>query len=129
MTINNITYLNQFIPHGVIAINNPIIDRFNFWDIIEITKFIRKLDQDKVYVINFEFVYSCLLHEDEDPVIKISKPILVTKNSDPKLISDFLKNKVDLIIDLYYLDDEIIKSLGKEDSPSILVKFSDIRIF
>jgi hypothetical protein len=129
MTINKITYLDQFYTSGIFMISDPYIDHLKYFDYLELTKFLNKLEHDKVYVITFEYVYSWLLHDDNDPVIKISKPILITKNSDPRIISNFLKEKVELIIDLYYLDDQIIQSLGEDDSPSIIVRYKDIRIF
>jgi len=49
---------------------------------------------DKTYVITFEFILSLLLFEEDSPVLILSKPILITKNSNPRIISNFIKNQV-----------------------------------
>jgi hypothetical protein len=37
---------------------------------------------------------SWFTYEEDSPVISLSKPILITKNSNPRLISNFIKNQV-----------------------------------
>jgi hypothetical protein len=57
MSITNITYLDQILEKRLFLFNNTIITRFYFNDFIEITKFLRTLEQDKIYVITFDFCH------------------------------------------------------------------------
>lgn len=58
MTINNITYLEQFIPHGIFTCSDHFIDFLDNWDTLEVTKFINSLDLDKIYVLSLDFIVS-----------------------------------------------------------------------
>jgi len=80
-------------------------------------------------VVTFEFVTSLMVYNEETPVITLSKPILITKNSNPKIISDYLKERIDLVIDIYYLDDSILDSHNNPDGPAVIVNYSEINLF
>jgi hypothetical protein len=54
----------------------------------------------------------------------ICDPILVNRDSDPLLLSKFIKNRLDIMIDFYYLDDSIFDS---EDAV-IIAKFTEIEL-
>lgn len=129
MTINNITYLNQFIPYGIFIISDPYINSFKIFDILEITKFLKNLEEDKIYVVSLEFIYCEILYDDDTPTINISEPILITKNSNPRTISNFIKERVKIIINSYFLDDNIMEDLGNPLGPEIRVKYREINIF
>jgi len=132
MTITNITYLDQFYPHNLAIFNNPSINRLYFNDYIEITQFLRSLEPDKIYVLTFDFVVSWLMFEEDSPVLNLSKPILVTKNSNPRLISNFIKDRIRLACDTYYLDDtilEMIECSDNSDKPGVIIKYNEINIF
>jgi len=129
MSINNITFVDQFFPKGILFISDPIVNRFYFNDILEITQFLGSLKGDKVYVLSLELVYSWLIYDDEDcTVITLSKPILITKNSNPRVISNFIKSRLFLAIDSYFLDDSFIYNKDY-DGPGVLVKYKEINLF
>lgn len=54
----------------------------------------------------------------------ICDPILINRDSCPLLLTKFIMNRLNLIIDLYYLDDSIINS---KDS-IIIVQFTEIEL-
>jgi hypothetical protein len=58
MSINNITYLDQFIDNKLFIFNNPIVTRFHFNDYIDVSLFLRDLENDKAYAVTFDFVLS-----------------------------------------------------------------------
>lgn len=87
MIKNNITYLDQFIPYGIFSIMDPYIHVFEEVDSIELTKFLIRLDIYKTYVVSIELVYSWLCMDHDHPTILLSKPIIVTKHSNTKVIS------------------------------------------
>lgn len=129
MSITNITYLNQFMPNSMFYSNTALKTVFYFSDIIEITKFLSTLENDQAYVITFEFVMSWLNYEEDSPIIILSKPILTTKNSNPTLISKFLRERISLACDNYYLDDDILNMLSVQDGPGVIVNYSKIKLF
>jgi hypothetical protein len=71
--------------------------------------------------VTFEFIPSIMMYDDDGPVILFGKPILITKNSNSIIISDYLKERINLTIDTYYLDDSILDS-NNPDGPAIIVK-------
>ena len=129
MSITNITYLSQFYANEMFVSNNATKIIFNFSDTIEITKFLANLDIDSIYVVNLEFVYSWLFYEEDGPVITLSKPILISRNSNPRLISNFIHERIRLACDCYYLDDILLEMLSDNDGPGIIVNYSKINIF
>jgi hypothetical protein len=90
MSINRITYLDQFYKTGIFNLQNPDFKNFLFSDWLEVTKILNGLENDTIYVVSFEFILSWETYDEDSPVITLSKPILVTKNSNPKLIAKFL---------------------------------------
>jgi hypothetical protein len=129
MSINRITFLDQVIPHGMFIFNNPSVDVLHFYDSLDLRIFLNRLKIDKAYVVTFEFVTSLMVYNEETPVLSLSKPILITKNSNPKIISDYLKERIDLAIDIYYLDDSILDSHNNPVGPGIVVNYSEINLF
>jgi hypothetical protein len=94
MSISKITFLHEIIPNDIFILNNPYVNRLYFNDTIEINQFLNELKNDTVYVVTLEFVYSWLLYEEDGPIINLTKPILITKNSNPRVISNFIKNRI-----------------------------------
>jgi len=120
MSLNKITYFHDIIPHDIIILNNVTTTIFHFSDIIKITQFLDSLEADKVYVVNLEFVYSFLIYDSDAPTINLYKPILITKNSNPRLICNHIKNQISEICITFFLDDSLICG---EDSVGVIVKY------
>lgn len=127
MTINNITYLDQIIPNQIFISTNSLNSSLFFYDSIEIKQFLQTLDMDCSYVVTFKFVISWLSYEEDSPTINLGKPILITKNSNPQIIAKFLRDRVNLAIDCYYLDDSMI--LDNKEGPAIIINYSKINLF
>jgi len=126
MSINKITYLRDIIHNDILILNNVTTTIFHFSDTIEITQFLDSLEQDKVYVVTLEFTYSSLIHDSDIPSINLSKPILITKNSNPRLIYKHIKNQIFEICNTFLLDDSLISG---EDSVGVIVKYREINLF
>jgi hypothetical protein len=65
------------------------------FQIIHILNFINKLEDNSIYTI---IPMISMFGKDDDPYIIISKQILVSKQSSPLLIHDFLYDKMELAI-------------------------------
>ena len=128
-SINKITYLDD-----IYSTDNKYIyyfrniNRFYLMDKNEVADFLLNLDNSKIYLITFEFVISWLQYEEDSPVLNLSKPILITKDSNPSLISKFILSKIRLACDNYYLDEEIMVMMNNSDGPGVIVKYSEFRI-
>ena len=118
MTINRITYLSDVMPHIHCYLSNSLSCYFYFNDYIEVKKFLDQLEKNQVYVItldlasdlvgtyNSSFNHEQTLEEDNTPNISLSKPILVTSNSDPNLISNYILNRLKLASIIYNLEED-----------------------
>jgi hypothetical protein len=66
------------------------------------------------------------MHDENSPVITLSKPILVTKNSNPKIISKFIQDRIHLTCEAFYLNDDLMDNL---EGPGVLAKYKAINLF
>jgi|HubBroStandDraft_3_1064219.scaffolds.fasta_scaffold00084_11 hypothetical protein len=131
MSINKITYLHQVIPNKLFCFGSFMFSPLYFSDIIELKLFLNNLENDKVYVLTFELSLTDLESDDEDsPVITLSKPILITKNSSPKLLSQFLLHQISLADNKFDLNYDILKDMSlNKGAPLVLIKYNYINLF
>lgn len=61
---------------------------------------------------------------DEGIQLHISDPILINKDSSSLLLTKFIMNRLNIMIDFYYLDDSFINSRD----PIIVVKYTEIEL-
>lgn len=129
MTRNNITFLQDVIINynGIFNIPDAFTTRFYFSDTFEVTQFLENLDSNKSYVLSIEFIYSWLTYEEDTPVIILSKPFLVTKESDPLIISKYLQYRIHLACSSFLLEDNNIEDTI--DKPAVLVRYKEINLF
>ena len=66
-----------------------------YFDFKKITEFIRSLNDYKIYTM---IPILSMDGRDEDPQIILSKQILLSSYSDPKLIADFLNKQLEIAI-------------------------------
>lgn len=133
LSTNKITFLDEFVEsesksNKITFHNGTFINRFYFNDYKEISDFLNQLDNSKCFCLTFKFVVSWLQYEEDSPVIILAKPILVSNDSNPWLISKFINEKIRLACNSYYLEDSIIDSIGKTDGPGIIVNYVEISI-
>lgn len=127
MSITNITFLEQVIPNNMFCFTNAQSARLYFCDSLEFKHFLASLEIDQAYVVTFDFIYSWLMYNEDDPVISLGKPILITKNSNSVVISTYVKDRIRLVCDTYDLDDTILYNMG--DGPGVVMNYSKINLF
>ncbi len=66
------------------------------------------------------------MYSEDTPVIALSKPILITKNSNHIVISHFLKERINAACNSHFLDESILEMLTIQDGPGVLVNYSKI---
>ncbi len=128
-SINRITYLEDFFNHDICILLNPEVTIFNFSDSLEVKTILENLMQDKIYVVTFEFICSFTTYNEDAPTINLSKPIIITKNSNHQTISKFIYSRIDECVNTFYLEDSLIFNKNKEDGPGVIVKYQEINIF
>ena len=129
MSITNITLLQEILPNEMFISNNSQVESLIYYDNLEIQIFLSKLEIDQAYVVTFEYVMSLLMYDSDGPYINLGKPILITKNSNAKIISDYIKERINLIIDTFYLDDSILNHNNNPDGPVVLMNYCKINLF
>jgi len=128
MSINRITYLEDLIEYDVCIFNDCHFRILEFSDILEIKHFLNELMEDQIYVVTFEFVYSFSTYNEEGPTINLSKPILITKNSNCRIISKFIQDRINDCINTYNLNESLIYSNNKDGS-GVIVKYREVNLF
>lgn len=129
MSINRITFFDDLIPNDLWVFSKCHVTIFNYSDRLEVYKFLQTLESGKVYVVAFEFVYSFDLYDEEGPTINLTRPILITKNSSPELISNFLGKLIGIACETYHLNDLINEESNTLEKGGIIVKHSEINLF
>jgi hypothetical protein len=87
------------------------------------------LETNKTYIVTFELILDWDAYEIGEPSLVLSKPILVTKESNSQLISDYIIERSYSACELFglnSLDQYILKDF---DQLGILVRFKEINLF
>ena len=84
--------------------------------------FLGNLDNNKTYIATFNLIFNWESHELGEPSLVLSNPILITKESNSQLISDFI---IDRVNSAYYSYD--LNSINID--PIIFIQFKEINIF
>lgn len=124
MSITNITYFHDlFESDNICIVNYPDIYLFNFSEISEWKSFLKSLEIGKLYVVSLELVLDMDLYNYEDPTIVLSKPILITRDSDPILLAGYaisVEVRAGFMYDLHINYKSAIKR------PMIIAKYKEI---
>lgn len=131
MSITNITYLRDIISNKFFLFSNYESAFLYFTDILEIKQFLEELEEGKAYVATFELVVSDLIDTERPPVLTLSEPILITKNSNSTIISKFIRNQLIRADNNYGLDYDLLMEMKGErlNPPYIFVKYNSINLF
>jgi hypothetical protein len=102
--------------HSVLFINDLTGDLIDFID---------SLNEDDNYWISLSFYPTITGYNIDDGMqLFISDPILINKDSDPLLLTQFIMDRLNRMIDFYYLDDSIINN----NDGIIIIKFTEIEL-
>lgn len=124
MTITTITFLHDIIPDfvGIHVFSNPRIWLLHFWDILEVSQFLNKLECEKTYVISLQLINLHSQYIEGDPAITLTNPFIICKDSDPILISDYISDQLIKTCETFTFEDNQI------NNPKVLVKFTEINL-
>lgn len=125
LSVTTITFLEDLLNEDhnysfdIIYFRNPNFIWLKFGDFQEIMDFLTLLESDKAYIANFELIFDQNGFEFGEPTINLGSPILISKDSNPWLISDYLKSKIVKSSNSFDLNDQ--------NEVSILVKYKIIK--
>jgi hypothetical protein len=109
-SINKISYLNDYRDLGITwAIEQEYeIETFIYpLKIDKMSKFLNDLDNNSNYIGIIEFVPDLNIWLIDAPNMVLSKPFLINKNSSATTITKFINERIDLMVEKFYLDDTI----------------------
>lgn len=124
LSITKITFLEELLKEDqnyhfdLIYIRKPNFIWLKFGDFQEIMDFLTLLESDKAYVLTFELIFDQNGFEFGDPTINLGSPLLISRDSNPWLISDYIKSKIIISSNSYDLNDQ--------NEVSILVRYQVI---
>jgi hypothetical protein len=112
--IKSINYYND--RKTILIINNLTKD---------ITSFLNNLSESDNYWVSFSFYPELAGYSlDEAMRLTICDPILINKDSSSLVLTNFIMNRLQIMIDFYYLDDSVINST----ECLILAQFTEIEL-
>lgn len=129
ISTNRITYFHDLIPNDICILNNTDFTIFHFSDSLDVKHFLAKLNEDTIYIVNFEFVLSLAFYDSDGPTINLSKPILITKNSNPVIVSKFIHGRIQDCLNRFQLNYSYPVFDNTGDGPGVIVKFRKVTIF
>jgi hypothetical protein len=89
----------------------------------DLTIFLENLNETDNYWASFSF-YPDIAVYNEIPKMHICDPILINRDSSPLLLTNFIMNRLNLMIDSYCLDDSLLNS----KKSIIIVQFTEIEL-
>jgi hypothetical protein len=128
LSINNISYLDDFINKDSPMLIDSNVKKELFYSskVGETSKLLNSLDNDSNYIATIEYINDLsIYHLDvynrntNSPKMILSNPFLINKFSSSILLTKFMNERLELMIDYYYLDDSVL-----QDSTIILLTYS-----
>ena len=134
MSLFKITYLKDILPNSLLIINDPEFTIQKSNDLLEWKLFLNKLEEDfdKIYVVTLEFVKEFDFFNEDAPRIFLSDPILVTKNSNPDVLSKFASDRVIYFCNQFDFDSHLInydQITERYLDSGVIVKYKEIIVF
>lgn len=132
LSISNITYLDDFTKNHRGIIVDPNVNKELLYSITigETSKLLNNLDSDSNYIGAIEYINDLSIYHldvnngnSNTPKMILSNPFLFNKFSSTSLLTKFMNERLEMMIDYFYLDDSVL-----EDSSIILLTYSKINI-
>jgi hypothetical protein len=124
LSIDKISFWNDISDPFQMDLKSEKEEKFYLWNDEEIKDFLKSLDMDDNYIVYIEFHPADL--DWDAPYLYLSKPFLINKHSSSTTIRKFIDERLDLMVDLFYLEDIVI--LPDIHIPGPIVKFTYYKI-
>ena len=120
LSISRISYINDLDLAVFTDFESEKIEIFNKFTIEETTDFLNKLEDNESYMLEIGFVPNIALWDLDAPLMSLSNPVLINRNSSPTTINKFILERLDYMVDYYYLDDTILQ---KESNSAVSLTY------
>jgi hypothetical protein len=87
--------------------------------------YLNKLEDNENYILDIGFIPDIALWDLDAPVMLLSKTLLINRNSSSTTITKFILERLDFMVDYYYLDDTIIQ---KESNCAISLTYWKLKL-
>lgn len=124
LSITRISYYNELDNPAIPDFESEKIEIFREFTIKETNEFLNKLEDNESYILDIEFISNIALWDLDAPVMTLSKPLLVNRNSSATTITKFILERLDFMVDYYYLDDTIIQ---KDSNCAVLLTYCKLK--
>jgi hypothetical protein len=109
LSIDEISYLDE--RDSPVIVSDTVNKEFiSVYDMEDLTNFLANQDIEDNYVVNIVFIQDIVYCSINMPQLLLSRPFLVNRSSSPTLLNKFIDERLQLMIDLYYLDDSILNN-------------------
>ena len=124
-SIKSISYLHELdSPWGISS--EQKIEIFYLFKTKETSDFLNKLDDEENYTAFIEFIPDVLLLESDIPVMVLSKAFLLNKFSSEEIITKFIFERLEEMVEYYFLDDSIIQEVKQGGGPVVILRYAKI---
>jgi hypothetical protein len=111
LSIDKISYLSKI--NSTIHVDSEM--NISMFKLSEMDRFaciknlINSLDNESNYLLNIIFTPNSSFESADIPQMSLSEPILVNRYSSHTIITMFINERIDIMIDCYYLSDSILE--------------------
>jgi len=124
LSISSISYINDLDIPAITDFESERIEIFNKFIIKETSDFLNKLEDNESYIVEIGFIPNITLWDLDAPQMLLSKPLLINRNSSATTINKFILERLDYMVDYYYLDDTIIQ---KESNCAVSLTYCKLK--
>jgi len=130
-SINKITFLDELEiskdvegnPSSIFYISNTNFTWFHFCDFQDVQDLLDILDHNKTYVVTFDLITDKSAFELGNPSLILGSPIVITKKSNPWLITKYLVERIRLANWTYRLE------YDNKNRPGVIVKYKELYLY
>jgi hypothetical protein len=125
ISIDKISYFKEIESKLFTIDSNWKSKNFYLFNSDEISDFLKNLDVDDNYIATIEFIPNLSEYNSDSPQLILSKPFLINRLSSSTTLSVFIMERLNYMVDYYYLDDSIIQKLDGI-GPIVKINYSKI---
>jgi hypothetical protein len=124
LSISRISYINDLDVPAFTDFESEKIEIFSQFTVKETTDFLNKLEDNESFIVEIGFIPNIALWDIDAPQMLLSKAFLINKNSSSTTINKFIMDRLDYMVDYYYLDDTILQ---KESNSAVSLTYCKIK--
>lgn len=122
LSISKITFQEDLYKSPYFIEPSSIEKELYLWDQYKINEFLTDLKDN--YIVTMEFLP--FKDEIDAPYLILFKPFLVNEHSSSTTIKKFINESLDLMVDKFYLDDNIIQPYNNQFGPIVKLTLNKV---